>query len=176
MGFIVSKTFMKERISPQPVVFRLNEIKKVKHLKLVSYHFEEILPIEKNGKIKLLLIIPARVSGYLDMDKLSFEIRNDTLVDVFLPQMKIDSAIFELENASNYDLEKRFNINLGSGLYQEVFEELKQKLKESKKTVTAKAISMGLPHETESAAREYLDLLLSDLGYSVFYKRSFNGD
>jgi len=170
----VSKSFLSDNSPNQPVLFRLNEIKRVKQLKLISYHFEEIVPIEKNGKIKLLLTIPATVSGYLDMNELYFEIRNDTLVDVVLPQMKIDSAVFEIENAANYDLEKRFNINLGSGLYQEVFEVLKEKLKDSKKTVTAKAITMGLPQETESAAREYINLLLSDLGYAVFYRPSLN--
>jgi hypothetical protein len=168
-GFILSKGLATKVVSP-PLVFRLNEIKKVRQLKLVTYHFEEIIPIEKNGKIKLLLIVPATVSGYIDLDALQYRIFNDTLISVSLPSASVDSANFQIENAVNYDLEKRFSINLGTGLYQEVFEELKEKLKISKINVTQKAFELGLESSTNNAAKEYISALLSDLEYVVEFK------
>ena len=168
-GFLLSKGITTKVTSP-PLVLRLNEIKKVRQLKLVTYHFEEIIPIEKNGKIKLLLIVPATVSGYIDLDALQYQISNDTLVSVALPVASIDSAIFQIENAVNYDLEKRFSISLGTGLYQEVFEELKEKLKTSKIQVTQKALELGLEKATETAAKEYIFALLSDLEFLVEFR------
>ena len=166
-GYVAAKTYSSGPKSNMPVIFRINEIKKVRQLKLVTYHFEEIIPIEKNGKIKLLLIVPATVSGYLDLDDLNYVISNDTIISVKLPEPVIDSATFQIENAVNYDLEKKFSISLGTGLYQEVFSELKEKLRTSKLTVTEKALTMGIRTSTEDAAKEYLNALLSDLNYTV---------
>lgn len=173
LGFAISKAFP-ARNKELPIVLRINEVRKMNHLRLVTYHFEEIIPIEKNDKIKLLLVVPAVVSGYINLDDLYYEVKNDTLLTITLPEPNIDSATFQLENAVNYDLEMRFNINLGSGLYQQVFSDLKTKLRESKASITQKSIEMGIYSETEDAAKEYLGILFSDLSYNISFKSKEN--
>ncbi|MBN1182132.1 MAG: DUF4230 domain-containing protein [Bacteroidales bacterium] len=167
IGLFVSKYIHKSKSERNPVFSKFEQIQYLERLHLVTYHFEEIIPIEKkNDKIALMLIVPARVYGYINMEKTKFEL-SDSTIRVILPPASIDSAIFDIDKAINYDLEKKFGISAGSGLYDRVFEELKKGIKESRRDVTQKSIQNGILDETTKLGKEYIRSFLSDLGYYV---------
>lgn len=167
IGLFAGKYIHKPKGNKNPVYSKLEQIQYLERLHLVTYHFEEIIPIEKkNEKIALMLIVPARVYGYIDMEKTRFSLI-DSIIQVKLPPASIDSAIFDIDKAINYDLEKKFGIAAGSGLYNRVFEELKKGIKESRRDVTQKSIENGIFEETSQLGKEYIRSFLSDLGYYV---------
>ena len=167
IGLFVSKYIHKPKGNKNPVYSKLEQIQYLERLHLVTYHFEEIIPIEKkNDKIALMLIVPARVYGYINMEKTRFSLIDST-IQVKLPPASIDSAIFDIDKAINYDLQKKFGIAVGSGLYNQVFEELKKGIRESRRDVIKKSIENGILDETSQLGKEYIRSFLSDLGYYV---------
>lgn len=151
---------------------KFEQIKYLKELHLITHHFEEIVPIEREGteRLKLLLIVPAKISGYMNLANLKFNIKNDTLVEVQLPQVALTEPIIEIDKALNYNLEKKFGLRLGTGLYNEVFSQLKIALVDTKKDITAKALANDIEQQTLNMGKLYIQNMMSTLGYQAIFK------
>ena len=151
------------------VYSKFEQIRYLKELHLITHHFEEIIPIEREGteRLKLLLIVPAKISGYMNLANLKFNMKNDTLGEVTLPKVLLTDPIIEIDKAMNYNLEKKFGLRLGTGLYNEVFSQLKLALVDTKKEIITKAVANGIKQQTQNMGRMYIQNMITTLGYQA---------
>ena len=118
---------------------------------------------------QLLIIVPAEISSYIDLRELRIgdRILGDTL-QVLMPEVKLDSVIIDLDSTAEYfDLGGRKLTFSGSGVYYEVYEQLRDGINETEGIVKRKAIEAGIYEETRKLAFQYIKDFASTLGYNV---------
>ncbi|MEM7372132.1 MAG: DUF4230 domain-containing protein [Bacteroidota bacterium] len=118
---------------------------------------------------QLLIIVPTEVSSYIDLRELRIgeRILGDTL-QILIPEVKLDSVIVDLDStAESFDLGGRKITFSGSGVYYEVYEQLRDGIKETEISVKKKAIQAGIYEETRKLAYRYIKDFASTLGYNV---------
>ena len=140
--------------------------------------------IEKDEDVepKLLIVVPAKINGFIDMRKLRFQEigigdghSGDTLL-VILPPPQIDSVITDLDSTANYRLDKMLNLDASTsndGFYYDIFQQLRQALKETEDLVRDKAIDAGIYAETQRLAAAYVTEFAGSLGYTVQFVNHF---
>jgi hypothetical protein len=109
-GFSLGKAFRKPRVVKETIYTRIEDVKHIKHLELVTYYFESMVDVthmEKADKVYLLMIIPARVSCYIDLEQMNYRVE-DTLVQIFLPEPTIESPVLDLDSAKIFNLNERY--------------------------------------------------------------------
>jgi len=72
-ALVLRGVFRQPDVDQEPVYSRMEEVKHVRHLELVTYFFESIFDVThivKADKVYLLMIIPARISCYIDLEQM----------------------------------------------------------------------------------------------------------
>jgi hypothetical protein len=136
---------------------------------------EALLNGQDSIKPQLLVIVPAEVSSYIDLSELKIggRIQGDT-IQVLMPKVRLDSVIVDLDStAESFDLGGRKLTTSGSGVYYEVYEQLRDGIKETEASVKKKAKEAGIYEETEKLAHQYITDFASALGYNVMIVDSF---
>ncbi|MDB4285797.1 DUF4230 domain-containing protein [bacterium] len=151
---------------------------KYKQKKLVAAEIEleqTLLNGEDSIKPQLLVIVPAEVSSYIDLRELKIgdRIMGDT-IQVLMPKVQLDSVIVDLDSTAEYfDLGGRKLTTSGSGVYFEVYEQLRDGIKETEVSVKKKAAEAGIYVETQQLAQQYITDFARALGYNVVIVDSF---
>jgi len=100
----------KPDVIQENIYSRIEDIKHVKHLELVTYYFESMVDVthmEKKDKVYLLMIIPARVSCYIDLEHMNYTVE-DSLVRISLPEPVVESPVLDLDSARIFNMNQRY--------------------------------------------------------------------
>jgi hypothetical protein len=109
-GIILGRGFRKPPVVQENVYSRIEEVRHIRHLELVTYYFESMVDVthmEKTDKVYLLMIIPARVSCYIDLERMTYTIE-DSLVSIQLPDPVIEAPALDLDSARIFNMNQRY--------------------------------------------------------------------
>lgn len=168
-GMFLGKRYFRGSGDKPSLYTKFEQIRYLKRLYLVSYHFEEIIPItesQEDNDIKLMLMIPAKVDGYIDLEDLKFTVINDSLVRVYMPKPKIANPVFEIDKAKSFPLH-RFGLNIGTDYYDKIFNQIKTGIVLGKKEVITKSIANDILSETLKMGKLYIQSFVDALGFEV---------
>jgi len=147
---------------------RIEEMKQVRHLELVSYYYESMVEVEheeKSDRAFLLLIIPAKVSCYLDLEKAEFVVV-DTLVRIILPEPELEKPVLELDSARVFNLNQR-DVTASKHAYETVVRNVQRAMSVATRDVLQRAEACGIREEALRLGRGYFESLIWSLGYDV---------
>ena len=102
--------FHKSDVVQETIYSRIEDVKHVKHLELVTYYFESMVDVthqEKTDKVYLLMIIPARVSCYIDLEQMSYTV-DDSLIHIHMPDPVIEPPVLDLDSAKIFNMNQRY--------------------------------------------------------------------
>ncbi|MBN2698980.1 MAG: DUF4230 domain-containing protein [Bacteroidales bacterium] len=172
-GFAVARRLSGN--APQgPVVHaRIEEIRHVKHLRMVTYYLESMVEVcreEKSGNAYLLLMIPARVSCYVDLEQLQVEVE-DTRITVTLPEPVIESPVLDFDSAKIFNLNRRY-VTDSKSAYETVVRNVQSALARAREDVYRRAEINGIREEAFRLGKVYFEGVFGDIGYTVEVNRA----
>jgi len=133
----------------------------VRHLRLVTYYFEcmvEVCREEKTGDAYLLLIIPARVSCYIDLEQMQVEVE-DGRITIALHEPVIESPVLDLDSAKIFNLNRRY-VTASKSAYETVVRNVQSALSRAREDAYHRAGINGIREETIRLAKGYFEGLL----------------
>ncbi len=129
--------------APTPYTVSLDHIKMMRQLHLTRFYFEQIIPVEKKEKLKTLIIVPAMVDAYMDLDELKMDIVDSVNYKFTLPEVRLSEVNFLLDSARVYGF-KHFGIYFSDNAYSEAVQDIQEGLKQARIEVKRKAIEQGI--------------------------------
>jgi len=160
--------FRKPDVIQENIYSRIEEVMHVKHLELVTYYFESMVDVthmEKTDKVYLLMIIPARVSCYIDLEHMNY-IVEDSLVRIILPDPVIEPPVLDLDSARIFNMNQRY-VTASKKSYETVVRNVQQSLIRAKADVLNRAVANGIREEASRLGEGYFQSLFAGLGYQV---------
>jgi hypothetical protein len=140
----------------------------VKRLELVTYYFESMVDVsheKKTDKVYLLMIIPARVSCYIDLEEMSYTV-TDTLVRIFLPHPLIEPPVLDLDSAKIFNMNQRY-VTASKKSYETVVRNVQHSLIRAKEDVLRRAADNGIREEATRLGEAYFKSLFTGLGFEI---------
>lgn len=168
VGVIIGRRIRKPDVIIDPVYSRMEGVRHMQHLRLVTYYFESMVDVthlEKADKVYLLLVIPARVSCYIDLEQMQY-ISNDTLIQVFFPDPVIEAPVLDLDSARIFNLNQRY-VTASKKSYETVVRNVQNSLMRAKKDVLMRARANGIQEEARRLGETYFQSLFTGLGMEV---------
>jgi len=168
LGVFLGRGLRKPDVVIDPVYSRIEDIKHVRHLELVSYYFESMVDVthlDKTDKVYLLLVIPARVSCYIDLDQMHYT-SNDTLVRLSLPDPIIEAPVLDLDSAQIFNMNQRY-VTASKKSYETVVRNVQLSLTRAKQDVLCRAMANGIQEEARRLGEAYFRSLFTGLGLEV---------
>jgi len=186
VGFLFIRPFLKQP-PVDPAYHKLESIKRIQHLTLVRQHYETLIPITKKddpNKLEFLLKAPVQINGYVDLSEVEFMVREDSLVIVALPAMRVDTPNINWEKIDVYTMRKSFWAQLPERLkklpYEDAYDQIRDAMADTKSQIVHRAFLNGLHTETEQKVKQYLMSLITSMGYRVQFlpaiKPAYRGD
>ena len=160
--------FRKPDVIQENIYSRIENVKHIQHLELVTYYFESMVDVthmEKTDKIYLLMIIPARVSCYIDLEHMNY-IVEDSLVRIILPDPVIESPVLDLDSARIFNMNQRY-VTASKKSYETVVRNVQESLIRAKADVLNRAVANGIREEASRLGEGYFRNLFTGLGYQV---------
>lgn len=167
-GIILGRGFRKPPIVQENVYSRIEDVKHIRHLELVTYYFESMVDVthmEKTDKVYLLMIIPARVSCYIDLERMTYTVE-DSLVRIHLPDPVIEPPVLDLDSARLFNMNKRY-VTASKKSYETVVRNVQHSLIRAKKDVLNRAEANGMKEEALRLGEGYFKSLFAGLGYEI---------
>jgi hypothetical protein len=165
--------FRKPDVIQENIYTRIEDVKHVKHLELVTYYFESMVDVthkEKTDKIYLLMIIPARVSCYIDLERMTYTVE-DSLVRIILPEPVIEPPVLDLDSARIFNMNQRY-VTASKKSYETVVRNVQQSLIRAKADVLNRAVANGIREEASRLGEGYFRSLFAGLGFQVHQQSS----
>lgn len=139
---LTQRILSRDRPAPEPYTVSLDHIKMMRQLHLTRFYFEQIIPVEKKDKLKTIIIVPAMIDAYMDLDELKME--EDSVNYKFtLPEVRLSDVNFLLDSARVYGF-KHFGIYFSDNAYSEAVQDIQEGLKQARVEVKRKAIEQGI--------------------------------
>lgn len=139
-----------------PFTVSLDHIKMMRDVHLTRYYFEHIVPVEKKDKLKTLIIVPATIDAYINMDEVTLE--EDSMNYKFtLPEIRLSDVNFTIDSAKIYGF-KNFGIYFSDNAYSEAVEDIQAGLKQARQEIRSKAISQGILTMAAQEARSFIQV------------------
>lgn len=170
-ALVLRGVLRKPDVVQETVYSRMEEVKHIRHLELVTYYFESMVDVthlEKTDKVYLLMIIPARISCYIDLEQMYYEI-TDSLVQVYLPDPEIETPVLDLDSARIFNMNQRY-VTASKKSYETVLLNVQRSLIRAKKDVLNRAEANGIRSEARRLGEIYFQGLFAGLGYQVEFK------
>ena len=167
-AFALRSAFRKPDLVQDTIYGRIEEIKHVKRLELVTYYFERMVDVsheKKTDKVYLLMIIPARVSCYIDLEQMSYTV-DDTLVSIFLPHPLIEPPVLDLDSAKIFNMNQRY-VTASKKSYETVVRNVQHSLIRAKQDVLRRAAENGIREEATRLGEAYFKSLFTGLGFEI---------
>ena len=123
---------------------------------------------------KLLVIVPTRVSAFVDLEKMKPELVNDSTVKIFLDSIYLGRVFADLKT----DERSKFNIaarkadaeETPSGLYHQIFEQIRMGLEAISGRVPQKALDQGIIQNSCASLEQFFQQRLNPLGFEVIVR------
>jgi hypothetical protein len=166
--FFLGRGFQKPRIIQSPVYSRIEEVRHIRHLELVTYYFESMVDVthlEKADKVYLLMIVPARVSCYIDLEHMHYLVE-DSLVRIQLPEPVIEPPVLDLDSARLFNMNQRY-VTASKKSYETVVRNVQLSLGRAKEDVLNRAAANGIREEARRLGEAYFRSLLTGLGFEI---------
>lgn len=143
----------KEKVQT-PFTVSLDHIKMMRQLHLTRFYFEQIIPIEKKDRLKTLIIVPATIDAYMDLDELQAE--SDSLNYKFtLPEIRLSEVNFIVDSAKVYGF-KHFGIYFSDNAYSEAVMDIQEGMRIARGEVVKKAREQGIETMALKEAKDFL--------------------
>ncbi len=168
VAFTLRSAFREPDVVQDNIYTRIEEVKHVKRLELVTYYFESMVDVthaEKTDKKYLLMIIPARVSCYIDLEQMTYTV-NDSLVRVFLPYPLIEAPVLDLDSARIFNMNQRY-VTASKKSYETVVRNVQHSLIRAKADVLRRARANGIREEATRLGEVYFKSLFTGLGFEI---------
>lgn len=137
-----------------PFTVSTDHIRSFRHLHLTQFYFEQIIPIEKKDKLKSLIIVPATIEAYMDLDELKVE--SDSMTYRFtLPDVRLSDVNFIIDSAKIYGF-KHFGIYFSDNAYSEAVEDIQSGFRIARVEVANKAREQGIERMARDQAKEFI--------------------
>lgn len=137
---------------------RFDRMKSIHHFHLTQYNYEEIIPIEREGKLMVLLVVPASIEGYVDMDEMKHQETDSTII-IELPGIRLSPVLTMIDSAKVYDF-KRWGLTLVARPYTEAVQDIKDGIAQAKTNVSEKAIVNGIIERSENDLKDWIESTL----------------
>lgn len=170
-GVALGGAFRKPDIIQENVYSRMEEVRHVKRLELVTYYFESMVDVthaEKLDKIYLMMVIPARVSCYIDLEHMRFS-NDDSLLRVWLPEPVIESPVLDLDSARLFNMNQR-HVTASKKSYETVVRNVQLSLSKAKEDVLQRAEANGIREEAQRLGEGYFRNLFAGIGFEVIFE------
>lgn len=170
-GVALGGAFRKPDIIQENLYSRMQDVKHVKRLELVTYYFESMVDVahqEKTDKVYLLMIIPARVSCYIDLEQMSYTVE-DSLIKVSLPGPQIEAPVLDLDSARLFNMNQRY-VTASKKSYETVVRNVQHSLLRAKEDVLKRAEVNGIKDEARRLGEGYFRVLFAGLGYDIQFE------
>jgi len=170
-GVALGGAFRKPDIIQETIYSRFEDVKHVRHLELVTYYFESMVDVthqKKADKVYLLMIIPARVSCYIDLEQMIYTV-NDSLITIHLPEPVIESPVLDLDSAKIFNMNQRY-VTASKKSYETVVRNVQHSLGRAKEDVLNRAEANGIKDEARRLGRGYFKSLFSGLGFEIEFE------
>lgn len=171
VGLFLGKAFRKPDIIQENIYSRIEEVVHVKHLELVTYYFEAMVDVthaEKADKVYLMMVIPARVSCYLDLELMEIAVE-DSVVRIQLPNPVIESPVLNLDSAKIFNMNQRY-VTASKKNYELVVRNVQKSLIRAKENVLQRAEANGIRNEANRLGEGYFKSLFTGLGYEIQFE------
>jgi hypothetical protein len=168
VALALRSAFREPEVIRETIYSRIENVKHVKHLELVTYYFESMIDVaheEKSDKVYLLMVIPARVSCYIDLSQMRYTVM-DTLLQIYLPEPVIEQPVLDLDSAKIFNLNQRY-ISASKKSYETVVRNVQRSLTRAKEDVFNRAASNGIREETWRLGEGYFRSLFGGLGFEI---------
>ena len=162
----------KPDVIQENIYSRIEDVKHMQHLELVTYYFESMVDVthmEKTDKVYLLMIIPARVSCYIDLEHMNYTVEDST-VQISLPDPVIESPVLDLDSARIFNMNQRY-VTASKKSYETVVRNVQQSLIRAKADVLNRAAANGIREEARRLGEGYFRSFLAGLGFQVEFIR-----
>jgi len=153
--------------------------KAVEQLQKVSYKLQEArieLAFAQEKKLdiepEILIVVPAKVSSYIDMAAIRIRSDESDTVHILLPPVQMDSVLIDLKDDAIYNLNKDEKEWMATqqGAYFDIFGQLKDAIIEKEQMIKEKARENGILIQGKEMAKSYLENLIHPLGYEVMFE------
>lgn len=148
-----------------PFTVSLDHIKTMREVHLTRYYFEQIVPVEKKDKLKTLIIVPATIDAYINMDELTME-EDSAHISFILPSIRLSEVNFTIDSAKIYGF-KNFGIYFSDNAYSEAVEDIQSGLRQARVDIRSKAISQGILELAAQEARSFIQVWVHPVSEKV---------
>lgn len=155
LGFLIPTLGSKCGRKPvqTPYTVSLDHIKMMRNLHLTRFYFEQIIPIEKKDKLKTIIIVPATIDAYMDLDELKLDI--DSVNYKFtLPVVRLSEVNFILDSAKVYGF-KHFGLYFSDNAYSEAVQDIQAGMRQARVEVIKKATDQGIVTMAYKEAKDF---------------------
>ena len=171
-GIFLGRGFRKPDTQRETIYSRIEDVKHIQHLELVTYYFESMVDVthmEKTDKVYLLMIIPARVSCYIDLEQMDYTVE-DSIVRISLPDPVIESPVLDLDSARIFNMNQRY-VTASKKSYETVVRNVQHSLIRAKADVLNRATANGIREEARRLGEGYFQSLFTGLGFQIEFIR-----
>ena len=175
-GIYIGGAFRRPDTIQENLYSRIEEVKHIRHLELVTYYLESMVDVthmEKTDKVYLLMIVPARISCYIDLEQMRYEL-TDSLVKIRLPDPVIEAPVLDLDSARIFNMNQRY-VTASKKSYETVLRNVQQSLVRAKQDVMKRAEANGIRSEARRLGEIYFQGLFASLGYQVVFLQPKSG-
>lgn len=137
-----------------PFNVSLDHIKEIKELHLLKYYFEEVIPIDRKDKLKVLLIAQATVDSYINMGDVEINSDSAGLIKITVPEVKLSEVNFFIDSAKVYDF-KHFGIQFSDNAYGEAIADIQDGIRKARVSITQKCMADGVMEKSRLAAEDW---------------------
>ena len=141
---------------------RFDQIRTIQNLHLMRYHYEEIIPIDRKGKLQAMLVVPCYIESYADLTNLQMWVK-DSMVNIIMPAVQLSDVLFRIDTATIYDT-KHWGITFSSVPYTEALQDIQKGVRDARKEVQKKAIDQKIIEASESELQVFLRSVAHVLG------------
>lgn len=146
--------FIHHKDEVKPYTTSVAQIQQMHDLHLTRFFFEQIIPIERNEKLRSLIIVPAYIDAFIDLEKI--QLYPDSLNYKFsLPDISLTDVTFLMDSARIYSF-KHFGIYFSTNAYDEAVKDLQQGMSEARQSIKAKAINQNIYGLADNEAKEFI--------------------
>lgn len=175
--FLIRPFFQDKPIDP--VYTKLEAIKHIQEMTLVKQHYTTLIPVTnaKRENLEFLLRAPVQVYGNIDLSRVEFDVREDSLIAVHLPPAKIDEPYLDIQETEVFSAGKSLFQKMSARLfsknktYLEAYDQIRISLDSASADVLKRAYLNDIEEETLDQAELYLRSLIGSLGYRVQFYR-----
>ena len=131
---------------------------------------------EDTIKPKLMIIVEAEISGYVNLKDLKINRRQfDDTLEVYVPMAQLDSVIVRVDDDSTrlYQLAKAGREDVSNeGAYYDIFQQLKNAIIQAEGRVKKRALKAGIMAETRKLAKDYVRQFAGNLNLAIRFRDS----